>query len=129
MPVSPQDRKTVEDLVRAMQTGPAGEEALLALFDDDSILIEPFSGQVQTHTGLAAIRESFRETWKEPLPDMALTLGRVDIDGDTVRAEWTCSSSAFPTPMRGVDRFDIRAGKIRRLEIVVTDMPAGGPPA
>jgi hypothetical protein len=110
-----------------MQTGPGGEEAMMALFDDDSIFIKPFSGQVRTHTGLAAIRDSFRDMWEEPLPDMALTLGRVDMDGDTVRAEWTCSSSAFPTPMRGFDRFDIRAGKIRRLEIVVTDMPAGGP--
>jgi hypothetical protein len=123
MPVSEQDRKTVESLFKAMQMGPPGEEAMMALFDENAVFIEPFSGQVQTHTGKRAIRDSFRQMWKEPLPDLRLSLDRVDLDGDAVRAEWTCVSPAFPVPMRGFDLFRIHAGKILRLEIVVTEMP------
>lgn len=128
MPVSERDRAAVDALFRAMQAGPLGEDALMALFADDAVLVEPFGGQVRTHSGHTAIRASFRETWKDPLPDMDLQVERVDQDGGRVRAEWTCASSAFPAPMRGFDLFDVHEGKIRRLEIVVTDMP-GGPPA
>jgi hypothetical protein len=121
MPVSAQDQKTVESLFKAMQMGPSGEEAMMALFDESAVFIEPFSGQVQTHTGKSAIRDSFREMWKQPLPDLRLTLDRVDVDGDALRAEWTCVSPALPGPMRGFDLFRIRAGRILRLEIVVTE--------
>jgi ketosteroid isomerase-like protein len=123
MPVPEHDRKTVEGLFKAMQMGPSGEEAMMGLFDENAVFVEPFSGQVRTHTGKRAIRESFRQMWKEPIPDLRLTLDRVDLDGDAVRAEWTCVSPAFPRPMRGFDLFRIRAGKIVRLEIVVTEMP------
>jgi hypothetical protein len=96
---------------------------MMSLFHEDATFIEPFSGQPVTHRGHDAIRESFRQQTAHPLPDMVLTLDRVDLDGGTVRAEWTCNSSAFPTPMRGHDLFTIRDGKIERLEIVVTGMP------
>jgi ketosteroid isomerase-like protein len=127
MPVPEQDRNTVERLFKAMQMGPPGEEAMMALFDENAVFIEPFSGQVQTHTGKPAIRESFRQMWKEPLPDLQLSLDQVELDGDTVRAAWTCASQAFPMPMRGFDLLRIRAGKIMRLEIVVTEMPPPPP--
>jgi hypothetical protein len=123
MRVPEEDRRTVESLFKAMQMGPPGEEAMMALFDENAVFIEPFSGQTQTHTGKRAIRDSFRKMWTEPLPDLRLNLGQVELDGDTVRAEWTCVSSAFPAPMRGFDLFQIRAGRITRLEIVVTEMP------
>jgi hypothetical protein len=78
----------------------------------------------QTHLGKDAIRGSFRDQWKNPLPDFKLTLDRVDLDGPRVRADWTCTSSVFPTPMRGYDLFTINAdGKIARFEIIVTDAP------
>ena len=96
----------------------------MALFAEEAVLVEPFSGQVQTHTGQPAIRESFRDQWKNPLPDLQLTLDRVDLDGGIVRAEWTCTSPVFPTPMQGYDLFTLdAAGKIAKLEIVVTDAP------
>jgi ketosteroid isomerase-like protein len=123
MPVTASDRVVVESLFRAMQAGPGGEEKMLALFWEDAVFIEPFSGQPVTHTGHAAIRESFRQQTAHPLPDMKLTLDRVDMDGSMVRAEWTCASSAFPAPMQGHDLFTIRNGKIARLEIVVAAMP------
>lgn len=127
MPVSEQDRAAVDGLFRAMQAGPLGEDALMGLFADDAVLVEPFGGHVRTHSGLPAIRASFRETWKDPLPDMDLQVERVDQDGGRVRAEWTCASSVLPVPMRGFDLFEVREGKIRRLEIIVTEMP-GAPP-
>jgi ketosteroid isomerase-like protein len=119
MPVGASDRTVVENLFKAMQAGPAGERLMLSLFHDDAVFIEPFSGQPVTHTGLGAIRESFKQQTAHPLPDMKLTLDRVDLDGAVVRADWTCSSSAFPAPMRGHDLFTIRDGKIARLEIIV----------
>src|SRR5687768_1110176 len=124
MGISAQERKMVEAVFKAMQNGPGGEEAMIALFDVGAVFIEPFSGEPQTHVGKAAIRESFRDQWKNPLPDFKLTLDRVDLDGPKVRAEWTCTSSVFPTPMRGYDLFTLNdAGKIARFEIIVTEAP------
>jgi ketosteroid isomerase-like protein len=123
MSVTAADRTVVERLFRAMQAGASGEAEMMSLFWDDATFIEPFSGQPITHVGHAAIRESFRQQTAHPLPDMKLTLDRVDLDGPMVRAGWTCTSSAFPAPMRGHDLFTIKNGKIARLEIIVTDMP------
>ena len=123
MPVAAAEKFVVEGLFRAMQAGPAGEADMMALFADDAVFVEPFSGQPMTHVGHAAIRENFRQQWLHPLPDMKLTLDRVDLDGSIVRAEWTCQSSAFPAPMQGHDLLTIANGKIARLEIVVADMP------
>jgi ketosteroid isomerase-like protein len=123
MSVSVSDRAIVEGLFRAMQAGPGGEEAMVSLFHEDAVFIEPFGGRPVTHTGRVAIRESFRQQTAHPLPDMRLTLDRVDAEGACVRAQWTCTSSALPKPMKGHDLFTIRDGKIARLEIVVTDMP------
>lgn len=123
MNVAHTDRKIVESLFRAMQTGPGGEAEMMALFADDAVLIEPFTGRVQTHTGKEAIRSSFQEMWKNPAPEVSLNLERVDREGDHVRAEWNCTSTAFPEPMRGYDLFTLRDGKIQRLEVVVTSMP------
>lgn len=132
MPVKETDKKLVEALFRAMQAGPGGEEAMMSLFGDEAVFIEPFSGTVQTHQGKNAIRASFQGMWRDPVPDLRLALERVDLDGDRVRAEWSCTSPVFPAAMRGYDLFTIQAGRIQRLEIVVTDMPPmpeGGPHA
>ena len=128
MPVSSADRTVVENLFKAMQKGPAGEEDMMSLFADDAVFIEPFSGVPQTHTGKDAIRASFKGMWENPAPDLQLVLDRVDVDGDKVRAEWTCTSPVFPEPMKGFDLFTIRSGKISRLEIVVTSVPPMEPP-
>ena len=124
MPVKAEDRKIVEDLCRAMQTGPSAFAELLALFADDGVLVEPFTGRMQTHTGKQAIRASLEQMAQNRAPDLTLTLDRVDMDGSAVRAEWTCTSKVMPGPMRGYDLFTIRSGKISRLEIVITEMPA-----
>jgi hypothetical protein len=124
MPVSGPQRRVVERLFKAMQAGPGGESEMLSLFADDGVLIEPFSGRPQMHTGIAAIRQSFRDQWNDPPPDLRLVLDRVDLEGQSIRAEWTCTSPAFPSPMRGYDLFTLNeAGQIERLEIVVTEAP------
>ena len=127
MGVNEGERKVVERLFKAMQARPAGEREMMALFADDAVFIEPFSGVPRTHEGIDAIRTSFREMWSEPGPELTLTLSRVDREGDIVRAEWSCTSPAFPTPMRGFDLFTLSDGKIVRLEVHVTDMPPMGP--
>ena len=127
MSINDTDRQVVENMFKAMQAGPAGEEQMMALFLDDAVFTEPFSGQPQTHHGKEAIRGSFRQMWSEPAPDLKLIMDRVDLDGEQVRAEWTCTSPAFPSPMRGHDLFTIVDGKIARLEIIVTEMPPMGP--
>jgi uncharacterized protein (TIGR02246 family) len=128
MRVDPQEHKVVEDLFRAMQAGPAGEEAMMSLFTDDAVFTENFSGQPLTHEGKDAIRQAFRAlTQQEGPPDIQLNLERVDRVGPDIRADWNCTSSVFPAPMRGHDLFRVTGGRITRLDVVVTDMPPIGP--
>lgn len=132
MIVDQTQRNVVDRFFKAMQAGKDAEESLMALFADDAILTEPFGGEPQTHQGIEAVRNSFRCTWEQPVPDVKLEVNRVDLDGARVRAEWTCTAPAFPSPIKGHDLFDIRDGKIARLEIIVSEMPdmagAGGEP-
>jgi ketosteroid isomerase-like protein len=125
MPVD-DDRKVVEELYKAMQAGPATEAAIMALFTDDAVLVEPFTGQPRTHSGKADIRDALAAMWQGRAPDLVLTLDRIDIDGDSVRAEWTCTSSVLPGPLRGRDCLTVRSGKIAFLEITITEMPSFG---
>jgi ketosteroid isomerase-like protein len=125
MPVDA-ERKVVEELYQAMQAGPAGEAAIMALFADDAVLVEPFTGQPRTHSGKAAIRAALATMWQGRAPDLVLTLDRVDIDGDSVRAAWTCTSSVLPGPLRGRDCLTVRSGQITFLEITITEMPSFG---
>lgn len=121
--LTPEDRGLVDRFFQAMRTGPSSEPELMALFAEDAVLVEPFTGHPRTHQGKAAIRDSYRESWKSPPPDMKITLHRVDLDGDCIRTQWTCTSPAFPGPMRGEDRFTLRDGRIHRLETTVALAP------
>jgi hypothetical protein len=121
------DRKLVEDLYKAMQIGPAAEDDLLALFTEDAVLVEPFTGRPQSHVGKEAIQASLQGMWKNRAPDLKLVLDRVDLDGPSIRAEWTCTSALLPGPMRGLDILAIESNKISRLEIVITEMPQVNP--
>ena len=103
-----------------MQHGPDGVDALVALLDDNAVYVEPFSGGV--HEGKAAIRE-FLEHSQGQLPDVRITVDRIDVEGEAVTTEWTCESSAFAKPSRGRDEFTIRGGKIVRLETTLTEQP------
>lgn len=123
MPVSERDRQVVDGVFRAMHERAAGENAMMALFAEDSVVTEPFSGQPQTHRGKPAIRAWFREAVNQMAPDMTLKLDRIDMDAGRVRAEWTCTSVVMKGPMRGYDLYSIESGLIKTAEFVVTEMP------
>ena len=118
-------RTVVESFFRAMQAGPDGLEALVALFAEDATYIEPFSGQATAHQGRGAIRAFLTASQQQAPPDMVLTVERIDVEGDEVRSEWSCASPIFPAPMRGRDTFSIRDGLIARLETALLSAPPG----
>jgi hypothetical protein len=101
----------------AMQTGAASEAEMMSLFAEDAIYVEPFSGRARTHRGKAAIRDTLAEGWRNPLPDMSLSVDQVAVDGAEVTAHWTCRSPALPGGKgSGVNRFTLKDGLIVRLE-------------
>jgi ketosteroid isomerase-like protein len=115
-----QEQHLVALFFRAMQAGAAAEADMEALFAFDAVYVEPFSGAPRTHTGRAAIMAAMREGWTDPLPDMTISMDRVDVAGDEIVVAWTCRSPALPGGAgRGVNRFTLRDGKIRRLETSV----------
>lgn len=131
-PVQPADRQLVERYFKAMQAGPDGVEDIVSLFAEDGEYIEPFSqaGRPATHRGQADIRAFFQESLNGPLREgVRLTLERLDVEAGQLRSEWTCSMPMFPMPLHGFDRYTIENGKIKRLEVVVADMPPMPTPA
>lgn len=117
------DRSTVERYLAGMQAGPGGLDDLVALFDDEAVYVEPFSGQPQVHTGKDEIRAFFEVALRQHLKGVRLTLDRLDIDGSRLRSEWTCHLPMFTGPMRGFDLLNLRDGRIVRLETTVTELP------
>lgn len=116
---------TIRAVYEAMQAGAEGEDRMVGLFAEDGVLVEPFSGAPREHRGRAAIRECYRAMMAAPRPpDFRLTLDRIDAEGDTVAADWTCTASVMPTPMHGRDEYVMKAGQIARLEIRLLGGPA-----
>ncbi|MEN0061233.1 MAG: nuclear transport factor 2 family protein [Myxococcota bacterium] len=107
----------VQAYFHAMQGGPANRAELFALFADDAVYVEPFSGQTLTHEGRAAIEAYLAASWEQAPPDLELQVDRIDVDGDVVVSEWTCRSPALPVPYRGRDTCTVREGRIQRLEV------------
>lgn len=108
---------TVADFFRAMQAGSAAAHDMERLFSDDAVYVEPFAGTPTTHTGKAAIMAAMRQGWQQPLPDMTISLDRVDVAGALVTVAWTCRSPGLPGGEgRGVNEFALKGGKITRLE-------------
>ena len=122
------DRATVEGYYQAMRLGAAGATTLARLFTEDAVYIEPFSGGdggPRTHTGRNVIAEFFRDSMNHRPPDMVVTMNRIDAEGQRVRAEWTCTASVLAEPMRGVDLYTLRDGKIARLETTLLTTRSG----
>ena len=120
-------RRLIEETSRAMQLGPAGESTILALFADDAEWVEPYTGQRRTHSGKGAIRAALRQMWTQPSPPgFAITTDRMDVEGQSVKVEWTCSCDGIPQLMRGYSLYSISPENlISRLELFITD-PSGG---
>lgn len=117
-------RSVAEEYFKLMHgAGPQNME-FLKTFADDAVLVEPFSGKPQTHRGIKAIEASFRTTWQyQPMPNFQIRMGQVEVAGERVRAEWTCTWDGLGGSMKGVNDIEVRAGKIARMEITVTDAP------
>jgi ketosteroid isomerase-like protein len=110
----------------AMQSGAAAEAEMMALFHEDAVYVEPFSGPARAHRGKNAIRAAMLEGWKNPLPEMRLTIDQIDLDGNELKVAWTCLSPALPGGKgQGVNLFTLRDGKIARLETRFLMLPEG----
>lgn len=108
---------TIADFFRAMQAGSNAAHDMERLFSEDAIYVEPFAGRPTTHVGIAAIMAAMRLGWENPLPDMTISLDRIDVVGPRVTVAWTCRSPGLPGGQgRGVNEFSLKDGKIVRLE-------------
>jgi hypothetical protein len=89
-----------------------------ALFAEDATYIEPFSGARRTHKGKDAILATLRQGWQTPLPEMRIEIERVDLEGASLRALWTCHSPGLPGGYgQGENLFSLNnEGQIQRLE-------------
>ncbi|HLZ26547.1 MAG TPA: DUF1801 domain-containing protein [Chloroflexota bacterium] len=110
------ERDLIERYFQAMRTGAIASDEIIGLFVEEAVYVEPFGGTPMEHVGTDDIRRNFIESQQRAPADMTLTLDQVDIEPDCIRSVWTCTSPAFPHPMRGQDLWTIRDGKIHRLE-------------
>lgn len=108
----------VEAYLAGMRRGPEAEDGMIALFTDDAVYEEPFTG-LGPAVGRAAIRERLRVGWQTPLPDMELDVVSIEVTGDRAIAKWECRSSAFHGPSRGTDEYAFRDGKISSLRVTI----------
>ena len=134
MTVSQSHQQVIKDSSRAMQLGPAGEAAIMALFTDDAVWVEPYTGHRRTHAGKEAIRAALQQMWRQPSPPgFAITTDRIQAEGADVRVEWTCGAAGMPLLMRGYSLYTVAPdNRIARLELFITEAPApptGPPPA
>jgi len=124
MTVTDQDKQVVQQVYESMQAGAAGKDALVGLFTDDAVFVEPFGGSPQTHAGIEAIRERIGQMIQQPRPpDFKLKVDQVATENGELVAYWTCTSEMMPGPMKGRDELKIRNGKISFLKIEITGMP------
>ena len=106
----------VAQFFRAMQAGATSEAQMMALFAEHAQYTEPFSGQSLTHIGREAIRQTFVQGWRNPLPNMRLEIERFDISAHEVHVDWVCHSPALPGGKGlGTNVFTLEAGQIVRL--------------
>jgi ketosteroid isomerase-like protein len=115
------DRKVVERYFTAMRRGAAAEEDMMALFADDAVYVEPFTGESNPWVGKESVRQALRRGWEQPLPDLELSVQRIEIRDGGATSAWVCRSPALPGPVRGEDQYTIADGKITRLEVRIVE--------
>ena len=114
-------RTSIELYFAAMRQGAHAEADMLALFTDDIVYDEPFSGTGEPAVGIEAVRDRLRAGWAEPLPDMELDVLSIRVDGATAMATWECRSPVFPAPVRGTDRYEFRDQRICSLRVTIDE--------
>ncbi|MEM8902478.1 MAG: nuclear transport factor 2 family protein [Actinomycetota bacterium] len=112
--------RVVERYFAAMRVGAAAEDELLALFTDEAVYAEPFTGEEGPAVGREAIRDRLRSGWATPLPDLELDVISVEVAGDRATSTWECRSPVFPSPVRGIDEYEFADGRISRLVVRIT---------
>lgn len=117
-----QAHEVVQAYFAAMRRGGEAEADMLALFTDDAVYDEPFSGVGEPAVGIDAVRDRLRAGWAEPLPDMELDVLSVDVEGDRAVSRWECRSPVFGSPVRGADTYEFRDGRIAVLRVTI-DQP------
>jgi len=110
------NRHVIDSYFAAMRRGAAAETAMMDLFADDAVYVEPFIGG-EPAVGKAAIRDRLRRGWEFPLPDLELDVIEVEVDGDSARTRWECRSPGLPGPVQGEARYEFVDSKISRLEV------------
>ena len=111
----------VQAYFAAMRRGGGAEAEMLALFTDDAVYDEPFSGEPKPAVGIAAVRERLRSGWATPLPEMELDVLSVEVTGQRAVSTWECRSTAFPAPVRGTDEYEFRDGLIAVLRVTIDE--------
>lgn len=114
-------REVIDGYFAAMRRGAAAEEEMMELFADDAVYVEPFTQTAGPAIGKDAVRARLRKGWEFPLPQLELEVLELEIDGPQARTRWECRSPALPEPIRGEDHYEIRDGKIVRLEVRLLD--------
>lgn len=122
--IDPSMHDLIERYYAAMRARAHGADGMAALFAEDAVYVEPFSN-VQTdanqcrHIGRDAIVAYFERSFPYNPPDLAVQADRMDILNSQIRVEWTCTSSAFPAPVRGIDIYTIKGALITNLETIL----------
>lgn len=103
----------------AMQVGAPAAGRMRALFTDDAVYEEPFSGAARQHSGPDAILETMELGWLNPLPDMHIEIDQATAAGNEITVDWTCHSTALPGGLgKGTNHFTLRDGRIAKLKTV-----------
>ena len=101
----------------AMQAGPHGIVRLGALFAEDAVYSEPFSGSADPHVGRQAIMQAFSASRTDAFDDAVIHLSRVTVDGSRIEVDWTCISKAIPGGQgSGTNIFEMRGDLIASLQ-------------
>ncbi len=110
--------ETIDRYFQSMRRGSEGGDELFALFTEDAVYVEPFSGKGPA-IGIEAIKSRFQFGWEQEMEDLELDVLEIQIDGPEATARWECRSSSLPGPVRGQDRYRFSDGRIVRLEVEI----------
>lgn len=106
----------VSNFFLAMQAGEPGAEALAAMFAEDAVYEEPFTGEMRRHEGRAAIMKAMALGWEMPMLETRLEVRHAETSGGEVLVGWTCHSPSIPGGKgSGLNRFRFEGGKIVSL--------------
>ncbi len=108
--------REITNFFLAMQAGAIGADALMALFAEDAVYVEPFTGEVRRHEGRDAILKAMALGWEMPMIDTRIEVLSAQVEGEVVDLAWACHSPSIPGGRgSGRNRFILREGLIVEL--------------